>query len=106
MLRQELSVALDLVVDAVYQGGRTGNAGDDPFPRLLSVSNQGGFRYRGSLARLELESVLVAFEDRVQLDFVAVPGGDADTALHVRDVDGRVRGNGRAPYVNRGVRGI
>ena len=44
----------NLVVDAVYQGGRTGNAGDDPFPRLLSVSNQGGFRYRGSLDRLEL----------------------------------------------------
>lgn len=44
----------ELVVDAVYQGGRTGNAGDDPFPRLLSVSNMGGFRYRGSLERLEL----------------------------------------------------
>jgi hypothetical protein len=24
-----------LVVDAVYRGGRSGNAGDDPFPRLL-----------------------------------------------------------------------
>lgn len=44
----------DLHVDAVYQGGRRGNAGDDPFPRLLSVSNQGGFRYRGNLAVLEL----------------------------------------------------
>lgn len=44
----------DLCVDAVYQGGRRGNAGDDPFPRLLNVSNMGGFRYRGQLATLEL----------------------------------------------------
>jgi hypothetical protein len=44
----------DLHVDAVYQGGRKGNAGDDPFPRLLSVSNMGGFRYRSNLAALEL----------------------------------------------------
>jgi hypothetical protein len=44
----------DLVVDAVYQGGRSGNASDDPFPRLLTVSNMGGFRYRGTLEQLEL----------------------------------------------------
>src|SRR5713101_4989932 len=44
----------DLVVDATYQGGRSGNAGDDPFPRLLKMSNQGGFRYRGSVAALEM----------------------------------------------------
>ncbi|MFC2925765.1 MULTISPECIES: restriction endonuclease [Hyphobacterium] len=39
----------DLIVDAVYKGGRQGNASDDPLPSLLSVSNQGGFRYRGKL---------------------------------------------------------
>lgn len=44
----------DLYVDAVYQSGRKGNAGDDPFPRLLNVSNMGGFRYRGNLDALEL----------------------------------------------------
>lgn len=44
----------DLIVDAVYQGGRGGNAGDDPFPRLLTVSNMGGFRYRGEISNLEL----------------------------------------------------
>jgi len=44
----------DLHVDAVYEGGRVGNAGDDPLPRLLSVSNMGGFRYRGTLAALEM----------------------------------------------------
>jgi hypothetical protein len=49
----ELAMA-DLHVDAVYQSGRKGNAGDDPFPRLLTVSNMGGFRYRGSLDALEM----------------------------------------------------
>ncbi len=44
----------DLRVDAIYQGGRKGNAGDDPLPYLLKISNSGGFRYRGSLDRLEL----------------------------------------------------
>jgi Restriction endonuclease AspBHI N-terminal/Restriction endonuclease len=53
VLFEELGTA-GLHVDAVYQGGRAGNAGDDPFPRLLKVSNMGGFRYRGTLASLEL----------------------------------------------------
>src|SRR5271170_676438 len=44
----------DLCVDAVYQGGRRGNAGDDPLAPLLTVSNQGGFRYKGNLEALEL----------------------------------------------------
>ena len=44
----------DLRVDAVYRGGRAGNAGDDPLPRLLKVSNAGGFRYRGQIDALEM----------------------------------------------------
>ncbi|MFK4536375.1 hypothetical protein ABIA00_004558 [Bradyrhizobium ottawaense] len=40
----------DLYVDAVYQGGRRGNMGDDPLPRLLRVDSLGGFRYRGKVA--------------------------------------------------------
>ncbi len=44
----------DLVIDAVYEGGRKGNAGDDPLPALLGVSNQGGFRYLGSMENLRL----------------------------------------------------
>jgi Restriction endonuclease AspBHI N-terminal/Restriction endonuclease len=39
----------DLYVDARYEGGRSGNAGDDPLPRLLRVDSQGGFRYRGKV---------------------------------------------------------
>lgn len=40
----------DLYVDARYEGGRFGNAGDDPLPRLLRVDSQGGFRKRGKVA--------------------------------------------------------
>ena len=29
----------DLVVDAVYEGGTAGNAGDDPISRLVPVGN-------------------------------------------------------------------
>lgn len=39
----------DLIVDAIYQGGRRGHAGDDPLPKLLRVDSQGGFRYRGKV---------------------------------------------------------
>ncbi len=59
----QLSTA-DLHVDAIYQGNRGGNSGDDPFPRLLSMSNQGGFRYRGDLAgRLEMLLLTSSFSD-------------------------------------------
>ena len=37
----------DLFVDCLYQGGRKGNAADDPLHLLLPVSNQGGFRIVG-----------------------------------------------------------
>lgn len=53
----------DLCVDAVYRGGRRGNASDDPFSPLLSVSNMGGFRYRGSLAALELVVLTTTLAD-------------------------------------------
>jgi hypothetical protein len=38
----------DLIVDAIYEGGSNGNAGDDPISRLMGCGNQGGFRYIGS----------------------------------------------------------
>lgn len=39
----------DLVIDAIYEGGSSGNAGDDPISKLMGCGNQGGFRQRGSL---------------------------------------------------------
>ncbi len=46
----------DLVIDAIYEGTRVGNAGDDPLGPLLGVSNQGGFRHLG---RREKPNLLV-----------------------------------------------
>jgi len=47
----------DLVVDAIYEGGRAGNVGDDPIGKLLPVGNQGGFRFKGSVAEFDLRMV-------------------------------------------------
>jgi len=55
--------AADLLVDAVYQGGRRKNASDDPLSRLLRVSNSGGFRYRGTVDRLELLVLTTTFSE-------------------------------------------
>jgi hypothetical protein len=60
--RNELSTS-DLVVDATYQGGRRGGAGDDPRPTLVGVSTGGGFRYRGSIDRLELVALTSSKRD-------------------------------------------
>jgi hypothetical protein len=38
----------DLTVGAIYEGGTSGTAADDPMARLLPCGNQGGFRIRGS----------------------------------------------------------
>lgn len=40
--------AADLVIDAVYKGGKLGHSGDDPLQQLLGVGIGGGFRYLGS----------------------------------------------------------
>lgn len=58
----ELETA-DLVVDAIYRGGRSANAGDDPLPRLVGVSNQGGFRYLGNLDAPRLVVLTSSFND-------------------------------------------
>jgi Restriction endonuclease AspBHI N-terminal/Restriction endonuclease len=58
----ELETA-NLVVDSIYEGGRSANAGDDPLPRLIGVSNQGGFRYLGNLAAPRLIVLTSSFND-------------------------------------------
>jgi len=58
-----LSIA-DLQVDAIYQGGRKGNAGDDPLPKLMRVDSQGGFRYRGKVkGKLEILVLTTSMND-------------------------------------------
>ena len=49
----ELKTA-DLLIDAIYEGGKRGNVGDDPISKLVGCGNQGGFRYIGSLNRIKL----------------------------------------------------
>jgi Restriction endonuclease AspBHI N-terminal/Restriction endonuclease len=53
----------DLVVDAVYRGGTSGNAGDDPIHVLLPVGNQAGFRFRGSADHLHLVDLVAIYSD-------------------------------------------
>lgn len=49
----------DLVVDALYQGGTAGNAGDDPLHKLLGCGLQGGIRYIGSSRDLSCKLVVI-----------------------------------------------
>lgn len=63
--RQQLATA-DLILDAVYEGGRSGNAGDDPLGPLLGVSNQGGFRLLGTK---ELPHLLVITSSNAEPDW-------------------------------------
>lgn len=53
----------DLVVDKIYEGGRAGNASDDPLPPLVGVSNQGGFRYIGNRERPRLVVLTSTMKD-------------------------------------------
>jgi hypothetical protein len=63
-VEQESLGTVDLIVDAIYQGGRKGNAGDDPLPRLMRVDSQGGFRYRGKVkGKLELLVLTTSMND-------------------------------------------
>ena len=51
--------AADLVIDAVYEGGTKGNAGDDPLRWLLPGGNQGGIRARNRLSGSGRQFVLL-----------------------------------------------
>jgi len=53
----------DLMIDAHYAGSRNGNSSDDPLTKLLSVSNQGGFRIRGKRDDPRMIVLLSSMED-------------------------------------------
>lgn len=42
----------DLIIDAIYEGGNAGTAGDDPLHKIFPVGVQGGFRYSGNINSL------------------------------------------------------
>lgn len=77
----------DLFVDAIYQGGRRGTAGDDPLPHLIGVSCGGGFRYRGSLDRLELVALTSSKRDPDWPDEL-----DRETGIYTYFGDNKVPG--------------
>lgn len=52
--------SVDVVVDAIYEGGTAGNVADDPIGRLVPVGNQGGFRYAGSVKDDDLRMVVLS----------------------------------------------
>lgn len=55
---------VDLIVDAIYEGGRSGKMGADPMPKLIQgVGNQGGFRYIGNLDAPRLIILTSSFND-------------------------------------------
>jgi hypothetical protein len=87
----------DLTVDAVYRGNRNGNAGDDPFPRLLSLSNQGGFRYRGSMKTLEMLVLTSSMADSDWPDSV-----DRETGVFTYYGDNKKPGRGLHDTPRRG----
>lgn len=60
--REDLGTS-DLFVDCLYEGGRGGNAGDDPIHRLLPVSNQGGFRIVGTREEPRLIVLITSLGD-------------------------------------------
>ncbi len=60
--RNQLSGS-DLYIDAIYEGGRKGNAGDDPLHCLLGVSIQGGFRILGSREQPRLIVLTTSMSD-------------------------------------------
>ena len=53
----------DLLIDARYSGSRNGNSSDDPLTKLLSLSNQGGFRIRGTRKNPKLIALISSMED-------------------------------------------
>ncbi len=54
----ELATA-DLQVEAIYEGGCAGTLADDPLGKLIPVGNQGGFRYAGSVKKVDLRLVVL-----------------------------------------------
>src|ERR1017187_10394764 len=66
----------DLVIDAVYEGGAKGNAGDDVLGKLIpGAGNQGGFRAVGSWDAPRLVILYSSMDDPDWPDFIDVYTG-------------------------------
>ena len=58
----------DLIIDAKYLSGRTGNLSDEVISKLMSVENQGGFRPRGRGEQKDFCVLVTSMEDRAWPD--------------------------------------
>lgn len=65
----------DLLVDSIYEGGQSGNVGDDPIGKILPVGNQGGFRFAGSEANLKYLILYTSGEDAEWPDNIDIETG-------------------------------
>ena len=54
----------DLIIDRFYEGGTSGNAGDDPICKLLPCGNMGGFRAVKNMHGKHAFAVLYSSEDQ------------------------------------------
>src|SRR5262245_39299888 len=66
---------VDLIPDAVYRGGRSGNSSDDPLGPLLGTSNQGGFRHLGKKEQPNLLVISTSMSEPDWPDYLDVETG-------------------------------
>jgi hypothetical protein len=63
----------DLVIDAVYEGGKTGNTADDPIGKVVpGAGNQGGFRQVGGWTSPKAVVLYSSADDPDSPDFVDI----------------------------------
>ena len=65
----------DLRLDAIYEGGSAGNAGDDPIRYLLPCGNQGGIRFRRNGERYAIAVLFTSGRDPDWPDFIDPASG-------------------------------
>ena len=66
---------LDLTAGTVYEGGRSGNASDDPVARILKGGNAGSFRYCGSVDDLNYLIIILSPDDPTWTDGLDLESG-------------------------------
>ncbi len=65
----------DLMIDALYESGNAGTAGDDPISKILNVGNSGGFRWAGTTDNLKYLVLYTTGEDLDWPDSIDVETG-------------------------------
>jgi hypothetical protein len=64
----------DLIIDAIYEGGISGHAGDDPLSKLMNCGNQAGFRKVGR-RKTKFVVLYSSLEDRDWPDHIDISTG-------------------------------